>query len=112
MRRCSDISKSIIAVQSKGDTKALNDVVLAYHKGINLNETNIEEQDDISDYLGLYANDVDDMHLFKINIQKKESGEEEAQVDAAVEEKVEENEGEGAGEAAANEVPDPVADPI
>jgi len=37
MRRAGDIEKSLIAVQSKGETKPVNDVVLAYHKDLNLN---------------------------------------------------------------------------
>ena len=67
MRRAGDIEKSLIAVQSKGDSKQVNDVVLAYHKGHNFIQYEDEEDNEYSDYLGLFANDLDDAHLFKIN---------------------------------------------
>jgi hypothetical protein len=46
----------------------LNDVVLAYHKGVKLHSEE-EETAEESDYFGLYANDLDDTHVFKINPQ-------------------------------------------
>ena len=86
MRRAGDIEKSLIAVQSKGDSKQVNDVVLAYHKGLNFIQYEDEEDNEYSDYLGLFANDLDDAHVFKIN-PKGEEKEDEAV--PAVEEKPE-----------------------
>jgi hypothetical protein len=41
----------------------LNDVTLAYHKGVVLDYQEDEEIIE-NDYLGLYANDMGDLHVF------------------------------------------------
>ena len=65
------------AVQAKELTKGINDVALGLHEKVELaGET-------VRDYLGLYVNDFEDMHVFRVRSD--------GQVDAPAEDSGEED---------------------